>query len=50
MFKLKDATMIYDMDKEDKVYAMREINLTLPDKGLIGIIGSKKVYYWTFMA
>ena len=39
MFKLKDATMIYDMDKEDKVYAMREINLTLPDKGLIGIIG-----------
>ena len=39
MFELHDATMIYDMDKEEKVYAMRSMNLTLPDKGLIGIIG-----------
>ena len=39
MFELKDATMIYDMDKEEKVYAMKSMNLTLPDKGLIGIIG-----------
>ena len=31
--------MIYDADKEEKVYAMKEINLTLPDVGLIGIIG-----------
>ena len=39
MFKLKDATMIYDMDKEEKAYAMNRINLTFPDKGLVGIIG-----------
>ena len=39
MFELHDATMIYDIDKEEKVYAMKSMNLTLPDKGLIGIIG-----------
>ena len=39
MFELKNATMIYDMDKEEKVYAMRNIDLTFPDKGLVGIIG-----------
>ena len=39
MFELKDATMIYDMDKEEKVYAMKGIDLELPDKGLVGIIG-----------
>ena len=31
--------MIYDMDKEEKVYAMKGMNLTFPDKGLVGIIG-----------
>ena len=39
MFELKDATMIYDMDKEEKVYAMKSMNITFPDKGLVGIIG-----------
>ena len=39
MFELKNATMIYDMDKEEKVYAMRNIDLSFPDKGLVGIIG-----------
>ncbi|MBR2750435.1 MAG: ABC transporter ATP-binding protein [Clostridiales bacterium] len=39
MFTLKDATMIYDMDKEEKVYAMKSINATFPDTGLVGIIG-----------
>ena len=39
MFELKNATMIYDMDKEEKAYAMNRINLTFPDKGLVGIIG-----------
>ena len=39
MFELKDANMIYDMDKEEKVYAMRGMNITFPDKGLVGIIG-----------
>ena len=39
MFELKNATMIYDMDKEEKVYAMKSISLQFPDKGLVGIIG-----------
>ena len=39
MFELKNATMIYDMDKEEKVYAIRNINISFPDKGLVGIIG-----------
>ncbi|MBO4637583.1 MAG: ABC transporter ATP-binding protein [Clostridiales bacterium] len=39
MFELKDATMIYDIDKEEKVYAMKGIDLVLPDKGLVGVIG-----------
>ena len=39
MFELRDANMIYDMDKEEKVYAMRGMNITFPDKGLVGIIG-----------
>ena len=28
MFELKDATMIYDMDKEEKVYAMKSMNVS----------------------
>ncbi len=39
MFEFKDATMIYDMDKDDMVYAMKKINLKLPNTGLVGIIG-----------
>ena len=39
IYKKKNATMIYDMDKEEKVYAMRNINLTFPDTGMVGIIG-----------
>ncbi len=39
MFELKNATMIYDIDKEEKVYAMKDININFPDKGLVGIIG-----------
>ena len=31
--------MIYDMDKEEKMYALNGFDLKLPDKGLIGIIG-----------
>lgn len=31
--------MIYDMEKSEKVYAMKGFDLSLPDKGLIGIIG-----------
>ena len=39
MFDIKKITMIYDMDKIEKVYALGGFDLTLPDKGLIGIIG-----------
>jgi putative ABC transport system ATP-binding protein len=39
MFELKNATMIYDMDKEEKSYAMKGIDITFPDKGFVGIIG-----------
>lgn len=39
MFEIKNITMIYDMEKTEKIYALAGFNLTLPDKGLIGIIG-----------
>lgn len=39
MFEIKKIAMIYDMEKEEKVYALGGFDLTLPDKGLIGIIG-----------
>ncbi|MBQ7943796.1 MAG: ABC transporter ATP-binding protein [Lachnospiraceae bacterium] len=39
MFKIKDITMIYDMEKTEKVYALGGFDLELPDKGLVGIIG-----------
>ena len=39
MFEIKNITMIYDMEKSEKVYALGGFDLTLPDKGLVGIIG-----------
>ena len=39
MFDIKKITMIYDMEKTEKVYALGGFDLKLPDKGLIGIIG-----------
>lgn len=39
MFKIKKITMIYDMEKTEKVYALGGFDMELPDKGLIGIIG-----------
>lgn len=39
MFVIKDITMIYDMDRSEKVYALGGFDLELPDKGLVGIIG-----------
>lgn len=39
MFDIKDITMIYDMDRTEKVYALGGFDLELPDKGLVGIIG-----------
>lgn len=39
MFDIKNITMIYDMEKNEKVYALGGFDLKLPDKGLVGIIG-----------
>lgn len=39
MFEIKNITMIYDMEKSEKVYALGGFDLILPDKGLVGIIG-----------
>lgn len=39
MFDIKNLTLIYDMDKEEKVYAVNDVSLSLPDCGLIGIVG-----------
>lgn len=39
MFEIKNITMIYDMEKTEKVYALGGFDLRLPDRGLIGIIG-----------
>ena len=39
MFQVKEITMIYDIEKENKVYALGGFDLELPDCGLIGFIG-----------
>lgn len=39
MFEIKNITMIYDIEKEEKIYALGGFDLSLPDKGLVGIIG-----------
>lgn len=39
MFDIKNLTLIYDMDKEEKAYAVNDVSMQLPDTGLIGVIG-----------
>ncbi|MBE5958424.1 MAG: ABC transporter ATP-binding protein [Lachnospiraceae bacterium] len=39
MFEVKNICMIYDMETDSKTYALKGFDLTLPDKGLIGIVG-----------
>lgn len=39
MFEIKNVSMIYDMDSDEKMYALNGFDLTLPDAGLVGIIG-----------
>ena len=39
MFTIKNLSMIYDMDTDEKMYALKGFDLSLPDRGLIGIIG-----------
>lgn len=39
MFDIRKISMIYDMDTDEKLYALGGFDLKLPDKGLVGIIG-----------
>ena len=39
MFEVKNICMIYDMNTDIKTYALKGFDLSLPDKGLVGIIG-----------
>ncbi|MBO4389609.1 MAG: ABC transporter ATP-binding protein [Lachnospiraceae bacterium] len=39
MFEVKKLSMIFDMNTDAKTYALKGIDLSLPDKGLVGIIG-----------
>lgn len=39
MFQIENLTLIYDIEKEDRVYTLNNVSLTLPETGLIGIIG-----------
>lgn len=39
MFEIKNLSMIYDMNTEEKMYALNGVELDFPDSGLVGIIG-----------
>ncbi len=39
MFEVKNISMIYDINSDSKTYALKGFDLSLPDKGLVGIIG-----------
>ncbi|MBC8061658.1 MAG: ABC transporter ATP-binding protein [Clostridiaceae bacterium] len=39
MFKFKNVNLVYDLGKEDTTYALRNINFSHENKGLLGIIG-----------
>ncbi len=39
MFEIKNICMIYDSDTDEQLYALGGFDLTLPDTGLVGIIG-----------
>ncbi len=39
MFEIKNVSMIYDVNSDEKMYALNGFDLTLPDVGLVGIIG-----------
>ncbi|MGN0395140.1 MAG: ABC transporter ATP-binding protein [Coprococcus sp.] len=39
MFEIKNVSMIYDANSDEKMYALNGFDLTLPDTGLVGIIG-----------
>ena len=39
MFEIKNISMIYDMDSDEKLYALKGFDLELPDSGMVGVIG-----------
>ncbi|WP_461205486.1 ABC transporter ATP-binding protein [Clostridium sp. DL1XJH146] len=39
MFKIEKVNLIYDIGKEVQTYALKDINLTLPENKMIGIMG-----------
>ncbi len=39
MFQVNHLSLIYDIEKEEKVCAVNDVTIQLPDKGMIGIIG-----------
>ena len=39
MFKTVGLTVIYGVEKDDKSYALTNVNLSLPNTGFIGVIG-----------
>jgi len=39
MFELNDLTLFYDIEKEDKVCAVNNLSLKLPNTGIIGVMG-----------
>ena len=39
MFELDHVSLIYDMEKEEKVYAVNDVSMQPPNTGLVGIIG-----------
>lgn len=39
MFEIKNVSMIYDMNSDEKMYALNGFDLALPDTGLVGVIG-----------
>lgn len=49
MLETKNLTVIYDADKEERVVALNNVSLSLPDSGLIGIVGPSGSGKSTFM-
>lgn len=39
MFKIENVNLVYDIGKEVQTYALRNIDLALPDNGMLGIMG-----------
>ncbi|MDO5127596.1 MAG: ABC transporter ATP-binding protein [Eubacteriales bacterium] len=39
MINISNVSMIYDMNSDDKMYALNGFDLKLPDTGLVGVVG-----------